>query len=56
MYDNKLIFNIKTNWCKNIRLHASGLSPKPVWLTLGNRRPCYRYKSKEIKTHFKSHL
>lgn len=41
---------------KKIKLHESGSSPKPIWLTRETRKPCYTYKSKEIKTHFKSHL
>lgn len=41
---------------KIIKLHESGLSSNPVSLTRETRKPCYRYKSKEIKTHSKSHL
>lgn len=54
LYVGQKKFNIKK--VKIIELHESGSSPKPVSLTRETRKPCYRYKSKEIKTHFKSHL
>lgn len=46
----------KTNNCRNIKLHETGLSAQPVSLAHGRRKPCCMNKSKEQKEYASSSL
>lgn len=46
----------KTNNCRNIKLHETGLSAQPVSMAHGRRKPCCMNKSKEQKEYASSSL